>query len=279
MNMAAPISNAVGARIRELREGNGITQSELARRLGRTQAALSLWESGRRSPALEDLFAVAEALGVDAANLLRGRSDRRSVHALFRAEASRLLRDSVVKAMEPFVERAEAQKPLATQFRVDTSDPVRAARALIDKSGVDEPPVDVYEIARGCGVQVLRWEFDESISGLLLDFDGRAVIGVNKNHAVVRRRFTVAHELGHYLLEHGERFHLDLTTSASWHGDPPGYDPNVERAANVFAAELLMPAPWVIADSRNQDSVAALARRFGVSHEAMGFRLVNLGLR
>jgi Zn-dependent peptidase ImmA (M78 family)/DNA-binding XRE family transcriptional regulator len=277
--MPAPIPSAVGARIRQVREGCGMTQGELALRLGRSQTALSLWESGRRSPALEDLFAVASALGVDAASLLRGSPDKRSVRALFRAEASRLLRDDIVEAMVPFVERAEAQNSLPAHFRVDTSDPVRAARALVEKADVDEPPIDVYEVARGCGVQVLQWAFDESISGLLLDFDGRAVIGVNKRHPLVRRRFTIAHELGHFVLHHGERFHLDLTSSTSWHGDPPGYDSNLERLANAFAAELLMPATWMVEHGQHGESAASLARRFRVSQEAMGFRLVNLGLR
>ena len=256
-----------------------MSQGELANRIRKSQTALSLWESGRRSPGLEELLSLADALGVEPGGLLRGEPDRRSAHALFRAEASRLLRDDIVEAMDPFVERAQTQKRLPVRLRVDSVDPVRAARSLIGTADIREPPVDVYEIARGCGVQIIRWDFDESISGLLLDAGGRVVIGVNKRHAVVRRRFTTAHELGHHVLHHGERFHLDLTSSTSWHGDPPGYDPHVERAANTFAAELLMPAAWVIDRDNHEISVVALARDFGVSQEAMGFRLVNLGLR
>ncbi|HEY2600005.1 MAG TPA: ImmA/IrrE family metallo-endopeptidase, partial [Thermoleophilaceae bacterium] len=111
------------------------------------------------------------------------------------------------------------------------------------------------------------------------DVGGKAVIGVNKDHAVVRRRFTVAHELAHYVLQHVERFHLDLTTINSLDGDPPGYEPQLERDANNFAAELLMPEPWVVSLASKEVSVLELSRRFRVSQEAMGFRLVNLHLR
>ncbi|HTU78400.1 MAG TPA: ImmA/IrrE family metallo-endopeptidase [Solirubrobacteraceae bacterium] len=71
-----------------------------------------------------------------------------------------------------------------------------------------------------------------------------AVIGINADHPETRQRFTMAHELGHYLLRHHERaeayedrFHLDLAENT-----PPGFDWRAERAANDFAADLLMPA-------------------------------------
>jgi Zn-dependent peptidase ImmA (M78 family)/DNA-binding XRE family transcriptional regulator len=278
--MADPVSTAVGARIRDLREQSGMTQGELAARVAKSQAAVSLWEAGRRSPALEELFAVAGALGVEPSSLLQGApADQRSARALFRAEASRLLRDDVVDSMEPFVEHAQRQKRVPTSLRVDARNPVRAARSLIEQTGASAPPVDVYEIARGLGVQVVGWNFDESVSGLFLDVGSKAVIGVNKDHAVVRRRFTVAHELAHYVLRHVERFHLDLTTINSLHGDPPGYEPQLERDANNFAAELLMPEPWVVSLASEEVTVLELSRRFRVSQEAMGFRLVNLHLR
>lgn len=117
-------------------------------------------------------------------------------------------------------------------------------------------------------------------SGLLLELPGGSVIGFNSDHPRNRRRFSVAHELGHYLLRHAEHFHLDLAIPAAWHGEPPGYDWRDERAANHFAAELLMPEDFVRrAASRHDTDARRLARQFLVSEEAMGFRLVNLGLR
>ena len=53
----------------------------------------------------------------------------------------------------------------------------------------------------------------------------------------------------------------------------------------MFAAELLMPRDWLLADvgelgidAAGDEAVGNLARRYGVSQSAMAFRLVNLGL-
>jgi Zn-dependent peptidase ImmA (M78 family) len=56
----------------------------------------------------------------------------------------------------------------------------------------------------------------------------------------------------------------------------PAADKALEREANVFAAELLMPEPLV--RSQFAGSSIECAEAFGVSHEAMCWRLYNLGL-
>src|SRR4051794_7321081 len=60
----------VGDLIRLAREAEGLRQSELAARLSKTPTAISYWESGKRLPGIDDLFAIAEALGRDAAEFL-----------------------------------------------------------------------------------------------------------------------------------------------------------------------------------------------------------------
>lgn len=57
----------------------------------------------------------------------------------------------------------------------------------------------------------------------------------------------------------------------------PGYDWEKERAANTFAACLLMPAAWIRADTKAY-SASRLATRYKVSHAAMAYRLANLRL-
>ena len=85
-------------------------------------------------------------------------------------------------------------------------------------------------------------------------------------------------QLGHFLLDHHERFHIDLGRGDS-DGTPPGYDWQSERAANDFAAELLMPARMIYERYDGSRSTAELADDFRVSQLAMGYRLANLGLR
>lgn len=99
------------------------------------------------------------------------------------------------------------------------------------------------------------------------------VIWVNGRHAPVRRRFTVAHELGHHCCEHGPI--LDPVTNFSDSRDPR------EVQANAFAAELLMPRAGVEAivdGAPTLEDAVRLAAHFGVSALAARHRLRALGL-
>ncbi|MER3411291.1 MAG: hypothetical protein C4305_02485, partial [Thermoleophilia bacterium] len=97
---------------------------------------------------------------------------------------------------------------------------------------------------------------------------------VNAEEPLVRRRFTVAHELGHWVCQvlagrAAPVFCRPLDLSAAT-------DRSQEREANVFAAELLMPEEAVVGCFAG--NVAECAARFQVSEEAMHWRLFNLGL-
>ncbi|MDP9025604.1 MAG: ImmA/IrrE family metallo-endopeptidase [Candidatus Eremiobacteraeota bacterium] len=96
----------------------------------------------------------------------------------------------------------------------------------------------------------------------------RGFILLNAKRHWTRRRFTMAHELGHHVLGHQERVDknvLDL------------YDPT-EVEANAFAAELLMPATAIRESPRvhGMEEVAELAGHFSVSGSAMIVRLAAL---
>jgi Zn-dependent peptidase ImmA (M78 family) len=106
------------------------------------------------------------------------------------------------------------------------------------------------------------------------------VIWVNRDQARTRQRFTLAHELGHHLLRHADTFHLDLggDLAPNATGGHPNYDWRAERAANEFAASLLMPASMVRRAAATATDVAALASQFKVSPAAMGFRLTALNI-
>ena len=135
-------------------------------------------------------------------------------------------------------------------------------------------PVDPAEIARQRGVQVkpLGNPFD-SDSGWFRFVDGRPTIFFNQLESSNRQRFTIAHELGHYELGHGERPRDSAAAFNMYNFDP------VEVEANRFAAELLMPEAsvrWLV--DRGQTSLSQLGNAFQVSEVAMKYRLKNLGL-
>jgi Zn-dependent peptidase ImmA (M78 family) len=91
-----------------------------------------------------------------------------------------------------------------------------------------------------------------------------------------RRRFTIAHEIGHWVCQVREGRGAEILCrpdpSLARRADPR------EREANVFAAELLMPAGEVRRLAAEGFAVAELAGRFEVSGPAMAWRLFNLGL-
>ena len=104
--------------------------------------------------------------------------------------------------------------------------------------GVSEAPVPVEQIARKLGAQITYESFEGEISGMLYRAQGAAVIGVNSRHAPTRQRFTVAHEIGHFLMHKGQPVFIDRFVRVNWRDGESGRE---EVQANAFAAELLMP--------------------------------------
>lgn len=133
--------------------------------------------------------------------------------------------------------------------------------------------IEDMSVAPGCPVLAAG----QSLSGLLLPSVGE--IWVNAEEArrwPARRRFTIAHELGHWFLHQREQ-----TSLFCRHGqveDEPAAErpplPRIEEEANQFAATLLMPAEMVRREyARADNDFGALCRTFGSSGAAMGRRL------
>lgn len=140
-------------------------------------------------------------------------------------------------------------------------------------------PVDVLAVARDLGVPVQAEVLPDNISGCIkLAGNGGYFIIVNRTHALVRQRFTVAHELGHFI------YHRDLLGRGV--GDTRAYraegtdlpNPHItlehERQANTFAANLLMPKHLIEKlQKEGLHTPAELAQKLLVSEQAMRIRL------
>ena len=274
----------LGLRLKMARERAGISQVELAVRIGKGQAAVSQWEHGRRLPGIEDLVKMSEVLGVSPAALLpEAATTRAGGLVLLRAVLDTLQMPELDRQLRAFLEDAEGLPQLPELISVPSDRPARAVKELLSRGAengiaatLDEPRVPIDRLAELCGVHVLPRRFEDGLSGLLVTLEQGAAIGVNDQHSRGRQRFTVAHELGHYLLAHYDRFHLDLPTAEA--GESPSYDWRLEQEANRFAADVLMPAALLELAHRQVPQSAVLATRFGVSEVAMGYRLINLGL-
>jgi Zn-dependent peptidase ImmA (M78 family) len=151
-----------------------------------------------------------------------------------------------------------------------------AARLLRAVWG-DGIPVDPVSIAHELGVQVLEAELDPNTLGALVKEPGKEpTILLNQKDGQNRRRFTCAHELGHYVRrsEESDKYaRIDLRNSVSTTGEDPD-----EIYANEFAACLLMPEDEVRTLFELGMDDLEMALHFKVSRQAMQFRLKNLGL-
>lgn len=159
----------------------------------------------------------------------------------------------------------------------------KRAERVLAMAGVETAPVPVVRVARSLGIKVKRTDLGDDCSGVLVRNGNRAVIGVNSQHSVNRRRFSIAHELGHFDLHSGDTY-IDRGYRVHFRDLESGSGTKREEMeANAFAAALLMPAklvrdafakqPFELAED---DDLEMLARKFRVSTQAMTYRLMKL---
>jgi Zn-dependent peptidase ImmA (M78 family) len=151
----------------------------------------------------------------------------------------------------------EEPEPEPTSVAVDPMAQARSAAAnVLADHKVEEPPVPVASLAEAMGLTIERRP--------LGDHDGelrRRRIIVNRDHHRVRQRFTIAHELGHFVLH-------------SKHGS----DESAERQANAFAGGLLIPPPLLRLAIRETPDASSLRQRFDVSEGAIWIAVRQAGL-
>tara|TARA_R110001606_G_scaffold399304_1_gene584223 strand:- start:3133 stop:3657 length:525 start_codon:yes stop_codon:yes gene_type:complete len=161
------------------------------------------------------------------------------------------------------------------------------AKSLLDENRVTAPPVSVERIAKKLGARLKFSPLDDELSGMIYVKDGVPIIGVNSLHHPNRQRFTIAHECGHLLFHKAEitkEVHIDKGFPMLMRDSVSAAGINeMEIEANLFAAELLMPVPLLIAAIDNQpfdiddeSAVSTIAKTFKVSPSAMRYRLGNL---
>jgi Zn-dependent peptidase ImmA (M78 family) len=150
-----------------------------------------------------------------------------------------------------------------------------AAREVRAQLGASpDAPLDLLEaVEDGLGVGVVLLDLGSDTAGALLRRGPRAFAFVNGVQAVVRQRFTLAHEIGHHVLGHGPALDSPRSIFAA------DFDP-VEAQANAFAAELIAPAAAVrrVAEELavspvTLEGVVRVATAFGLSARAARIRL------
>lgn len=133
-------------------------------------------------------------------------------------------------------------------------------------------PVDLAGMARGLGLVVSSDpSLPQDVSGYIKRDKQGYFIGVNPKHALVRQRFTVAHEIAHYLL-HRDQIGDGVLDDALYRSS---LSSALEAEANKWAAAILMP-PQLIERLRAETpgiNNSELASRLQVSTQALSIRL------
>ena len=159
----------------------------------------------------------------------------------------------------------------------------RAVEAL-RKHGLFSVPVDPVVLANREGIKVHNAKFgDESISGMVARRGANVTMLINHSDPPYRKRFSVAHELGHHFLHLvGDAEIVTRKIDLFRECMKPEYeedeDKRKEVEANQFAAGLLMPESLMREVYEKTGGLREMARVFNVSEEAMGIRLNTLGL-
>jgi hypothetical protein len=154
----------------------------------------------------------------------------------------------------------------------------RSPEGLLKELGITQPKeIDVEAIAFYCGVLV-RYRHLDGCAARIIGRADRAICSVDPAGSRRRQRFSVGHELGHWMHDRGKAGYLcqkkDLRT-------PWGLLQSPEARANRYAAELLMPASMFKSAAHNRpmtlDTVSELGVGFKTSLTATAIRLVELG--
>ena len=156
---------------------------------------------------------------------------------------------------------------------------------ILDNAKINEPPIAIERVAKELKLQVRFEPFEGDLSGCIVRHGNHARVGINSLHHENRQRFTLAHEIGHFLLHKGEQVFVDHAFRVNLRGTDAGKAENPEEIeANLFAAELLMPERFLDKDLKGKkldiesdELIRELSDRYRVSSQALTYRLVNLG--
>ena len=153
------------------------------------------------------------------------------------------------------------------------------AEQVLRENFITAPPVDIYEIAKNEGLSVEIKDFGDkfnNVSGYIKP-EIRTIF-VNSRDSENRRKFTIAHELGHWIL-HRNKLESEPEKYAVLYRIPLGrrQDDPIEQEANYFAANLLVPEEMLVA-RRNGKTDEELATEFDVSRDVIGYRTRDLSM-
>lgn len=320
-----PVSREeLGRRLRIAREARGLTQDDVAQHLGTSRSTIAQMELGNRAVTSLEIDQLARFFGRDLREFLADAfKDQDALAALFRADEGVVQQPHVVEALRNCATLGREVTNLEQLLGIDREGVAaavyplpmprsrwqavqqgeRVANQERRRLGLGIAPVgNISELLETQGVRTALIDLPDDVSGLTMADTAIGVFVVaNRQHHAVRRRFSLAHEYAHALLD---RDRLGTVSRTAERGDL------LEVRANTFAAAFLLPGEGVRqfmtligkggpsrqradvfdesgaveastrAAPRSQDTqmydIAELAEHFGVSRLAALYRLRNL---
>ncbi len=168
------------------------------------------------------------------------------------------------------------------------------AQDLLDELGYTSPPFNPFEIADSLGIYVDDYVTSETMDragSIRMDSAGDVFIWINPFDATIRKRFTMAHEIGHFInrdLKPNNPI-IDFPAPLPLYRTDGDTSPQ-EIAANEFAIDLLMPENHIYAEGRKiidaseggtilaDAFIGKMAELFDVSKLDMLYRLKGFGI-
>jgi Zn-dependent peptidase ImmA (M78 family)/transcriptional regulator with XRE-family HTH domain len=307
--MKAVSQHELGERVADARRRKGWTQGELAARVGLTQTSVSRIETGGRAVSSLELAELAEVLGVSVLDLLRaGQRPMLAIAARLGHFRDPGAVDRALRRAEALIRLDELLDSVLGPSPPEGSSPPRGPAPLEGAVPLEPGAVRRGEVGRGPAVdqgrrlagevrqalrlgdgplgplpevleERLRLDVDfsplpEAVDGLCVSVGERALVLVGSSKPSSRQRFTLAHELAHYLVDDLDPLYVDERGVRA--------RSVAEMRANAFAAHLLMPEPGVraVIEGFTDDAERAVrvALTFGTSVSAAAYQLGNLGL-
>lgn len=269
-------------RLKQARAMRGLSYRELAEKMKNavSHVALSKYEDGSIRPSGEVLAQLCNALDVAPDLLFRptavsvGQVSFRKRKAFGEKQTAMLL-ENIRARLENYLEAEEllADRIAFERPKLAADDARGAAREVRKIWGLGEQPIaDVTELLEKHGIRVIEIdERSDRFDGCQLDGLDVIVISSRSDLSVARKRFTLAHELGHLLL-------------GDWAAKRGMPEKELEKAMNAFASEFLFPSTVLRAffggprTAITMEELHSAKVRYGMSLCAIVYALNELGL-
>jgi len=283
-----------GSQLRKARQLLQLTVAEVAQNIQVSPDYIEKWERGEEGPNVKQLEMLARLYGREIDYFLR-ESPSPPLEIEFRGRKGQSVRDLsretkivIAKFDELCRTAVEFEQLLNKKLRVritrfkKTDSPDLVVKSLREQFGANNKPIPrLRDLLEREGVRIFELPVpNDEFSGLSFWHSeyGPAIL-VNAKEPKGRRNFTLAHELAHLLYDDGSSVCYIPVTFAK-----PG--DNIEYKANKVAVKLLLPEAGIKEDfeknnllsTPSEEQLGQMAGKWGVSLQALGYRLEKLGL-